>query len=102
MTELVTEKQGQLEELCRRYCVRRLDLMGSAARGDFDAGRSDLDFVVEFDRLTVEDAADRFLGLLVDLEDLFGRKIDLISYTSIRNPWFKREVDRTRQLLYAA
>jgi len=42
------------------------------------------------------------LGLLVDLEDLFGRKIDLVSYPAIRNPFFKQVVDQTRGSLYAA
>jgi predicted nucleotidyltransferase len=51
----------------------------------------------------VDNAADRYLGLLVDLEDLFGgRKIDLVSYRAMRNPYFKQVVDRTRVLLYAA
>ena len=76
--------------------------MGSAVREDFDPTRSDLDFVVEFNNFTIENAADRYLGLLVDLEDLFGRKIDLVSYRAIRNPYFKQVVDNTRVTLYAA
>ena len=40
----------ELQALCRRFHVRRLDLFGSAARGDFDPVRSDIDFLVEFDR----------------------------------------------------
>jgi len=39
----------ELRALCRRFHVRRLDVFGSAARGDFDPVRSDLDFLVEFD-----------------------------------------------------
>lgn len=68
----------------------------------FDADHSDLDFIVEFNHFTVANAADRYLGLLVDLEDLFARKIDLVSYRAIRNPYFKEVVDRTRVQLYAA
>jgi len=100
--KLIEQHRPQLLALCRKYDVRRLDLIGSAARDDFDFSRSDLDFVVEFNDFTVENAADRYLGLIVDLEDLFGRKVDLVSYRAIRNPYFKQVVDNTRVMLYAA
>ncbi len=99
---MIAQFQKPLLALCQKYDVRRLDLIGSAARDDFDPARSDLDFVVEFNTLTVENAADRYLGLLIDLEDLFQRKIDLVSYPAIRNPYFKQVVDATRVKLYAA
>ena len=102
MIKLIEQHRPQLLALCRKYDVSRLDLIGSAARNDFDAARSDLDFVVEFNNFTVANAADRYLGLMVDLEDLFGRKIDLVSYRAIRNPYFKQVVDNTRVMLYAA
>ncbi|MCO6437026.1 MAG: nucleotidyltransferase domain-containing protein [Phycisphaerae bacterium] len=102
MIELIEKHRARLDELCRAFDVHRLYLIGSALRGDFDPQRSDLDFVVEFNHFTVHEAADRFFGLLVDLEELFGRKIDLISYRAIRNPVFKRIVDERRMMLYAA
>jgi predicted nucleotidyltransferase len=49
MIEKIALHRKELQELCRRFHVRRLDLFGSAARGDFDPERSDIDFVVEFD-----------------------------------------------------
>jgi predicted nucleotidyltransferase len=99
---LIEQQREPLAQLCRKYGVRRLDLFGSALRSDFDDGRSDLDFAVDFSNLTVDTAADRFLGLMIDLEDLFGRPIDLVSYPAIRNPYFKQVVDQTRVMLYAA
>jgi predicted nucleotidyltransferase len=102
MLDLIEHARDRLLELCRKYAVKRLALFGSALRADFDPATSDLDFVVEFSNFTVENAADRYLGLLVDLEDLFGREIDLVSYPAIRNPYFKQVVDQTRVSLYAA
>ena len=102
MQPLIEQNREKLLGLCRQYDVRRLDAFGSALREDFDPARSDLDFVVEFNNFNVDNAADRYLGLLVDLEDLFGREIDLVSYRAIRNPFFKQVVDQTRVLLYAA
>lgn len=102
MIPLIEQYRPQLEQLCRKYRLRRLNLFGSAARGDFKDDSSDLDFAVEFIDLEVENAFDRYFGLLVDLEDLFGRKIDLVSYPAIRNPFFKQVIDSTSVPLYAA
>ena len=102
MIDLIEQHRADLLSLCRKYNVRRLDLFGSALRNDFDVRRSDLDFIVEFNNFTVDHAADRYLGLLLDLQDLFGRPVDLVSYPAIRNPYFKHIVDQTRVMLYAA
>jgi uncharacterized protein len=99
---LLEQNRPALAELCRRYDVRRLDVFGSAVSDQFNPEQSDLDFLVEFNDYTPDNAADRYFGLLFDLEDLFGRKVDLVSDKSIRNPFFREAVDRTRVLLYAA
>ena len=102
MIGLIEKHRPDLEALCAKYGVDRLDVIGSAARGDFREESSDIDFVVKFSDLIPSNAADRYFGLLADLEDLFDCKIDLISYTAIRNPYFKQVVDQTRVPLYAA
>ena len=50
MIDEIALRRDELRAVCRRFHVRRLDLFGSAARGDFDPQRSDVDFLVEFDR----------------------------------------------------
>jgi predicted nucleotidyltransferase len=45
---------------------------------------------------------DAFFGLKEGLEELFGRPVDLVSAASIRNPFFRQSVERTKALLYAA
>jgi predicted nucleotidyltransferase len=102
MIDLVEQHRSDLLSLCRKYDVHRLDVFGSAAQGDFDPTRSDLDFLVEFNNFTVHNAFDRFFGLKIDLEDLFRKEIDLVSYRAIRNPFFKQVVDNTRVTVYAA
>jgi predicted nucleotidyltransferase len=98
----ITLHGEELRELCRRYHVRRLDVFGSATRGDFDPARSDLDFLVEFQPLQPGPYVDAFFGLKEGLEQLFGRSVDLVSAGSIRNPYFRQSVERTKALLYAA
>jgi hypothetical protein len=97
----VVQKQPQLEALCRRYRVIRLELFGSGADGGFREADSDLDFLVEFETAS-PGYADRYFGLLESLCDLFQRPIDLVVASAIRNPYFKESVERTKTVLYAA
>ena len=102
MVPLVEQHRAELATLCERYEVRRLELFGSAARGDFNPQTSDLDFLVAFQPPGKVSAADRYLGLLADLESLFGRKVDLVDVSAHRNPYFMADALRHRELLYAA
>lgn len=88
-------------KLARRYGVQRLELFGSAATGEFEEGRSDLDFLVEFEPTGPEGFADRYFGLMEGLEQLFGCAVDLVVDSAIRNPYFREVVDRHKILLYA-
>jgi len=100
--DLIAQHREQLQALCRKHDVSRLDVFGSAVRSDFNPAQSDLDFLVALNNFTIYNAADRFFDLLFDLEQLFGRKIDLISDVAIRNPYFRTAVDQERVNLYAA
>jgi hypothetical protein len=101
MVAVIEQRKTALVELCRQYRVERLYVFGSAVLGHFDARRSDLDFLVRFsDREPTGEYADRYLGLAEALEQLFDRPVDLVTEESIRNPYFRREVESTRQLLY--
>lgn len=102
MTPLVEQNRAAIEELCRRYHVKRLELFGSAATGAFDQAASDLDFLVEFDAVPAISRADQYFGLLEALRSLFRRDVDLVTVNSLRNPYFVRAVNDTRLPLYAA
>ena len=65
----------QLEELCRKHRVRRLEIFGSAADGTFDPDRSDLDFLVEYETLTPGEHYEAYFGLWEDLQALFGARV---------------------------
>jgi predicted nucleotidyltransferase len=102
MIDLIEKHRPQIDSLCRRFKVRRLELFGSATRDDFDPATSDLDFFVEFEDLGWNGASDRYFGLLHGLEDLFHRNIDLVEPSAVRNPLFREVATRRRELLYAA
>ena len=95
------QHRKELETVCRRYGVRRLELFGSAATGQDQPG-SDLDFLVEFGPFPSGGYADAYFGLLESLEKLFGVTVDLVVPSAIRNPYFLKAIEETRTLLYAA
>lgn len=89
----------KIAELCETYGVERLELFGSGRTDRFDEEESDLDFVVRFaDRSP--GYADRYLDFARALEALFGRDVDLVTERSIQNPFFRRSVDSSRQVIY--
>jgi len=101
MMQMIETRREALAELCRQFHVGRLEVFGSAATGALHAG-SDLDFIVELQRVDSMTPADQYFGLLEALEELFGRKVDLLTDRSLRNPYFVASVEQTRQVLYAA
>jgi len=48
MIALVADNLPAIRALCQEYEVVRLDLIGSAATGEFDPDRSDIDFLIEW------------------------------------------------------
>jgi uncharacterized protein len=96
---IVAEAQA-LAELCRRHKLRELSLFGSVLRDDFGP-KSDIDILIELEPgqlMTIE----RYLAIRDELEALFGRSIDLVEKPLIRNPYRRREILSTREVLYAA
>lgn len=102
MHAMIDERRDRITELCRRYHARRLELIGSAARDDFETARSDLDFLVEFADDQPAPALVDYFGLKDGLEALFGRPVDLIMSAAVANPYVRADIDRHRTTLYAA
>lgn len=101
MVELIDKNRSALIGLCKRFGVLRLYLFGSSTTDRFQPDTSDLDFLVSFaDRQPTGDYADRYLDLADELERLFDRSVDLVTEQSVRNPYFQRELEATRELLY--
>lgn len=102
MYPLIEAHRPELIRLCQRFGVRRLELFGSAASGDFDPQSSDLDFLVEFQDLPPAAYANAYFDLLEGLNDLFHRPVDLVTLSSVKNPYFLHGIEHSRTMLYAA
>jgi len=102
MLQVLRSKQDEIRLLCEKHSVSDLAIFGSAATGKFTA-HSDLDFLVEFEpSLTATRRAAAFFGLKEDLEVMFSLPVDLVTASSLTNPYFRSAVMEERQPLYAA
>ena len=102
MDATIQSRLSELEPICRRRGVRRLELFGSAATAGFDPTRSDVDFLVELAPDPPGGPFDAFMGLKEDLEALLGRSVDLVSLRARLNPYFLESIAGTRTVVYAA
>ena len=102
MVSPIESRKQELASLCRRFGVLSLGLFGSAAREDFRADTSDLDFVVEFAPMSPDDHARSYFGLLKELKQLFERNIDLVETSAVRNPYIRHNIETSQVSLYAA
>lgn len=102
MNALLENKAAEIKAICEKNGVEELFLFGSALT-DHLSEESDVDLAVIFkDELTPLERGDAFFEVLNALEKLLQRRVDLVSYSVIKNPIFKQELDSTKVSLYAA
>src|SRR5947209_14717339 len=83
MVHVLQDKHQAIAKLCARFGVVRLDVFGSTLRDDFRPGESDLDLLVVFGPMEPFALADAYFGLLGELRDLLGVKVDLVDRKSV-------------------
>ena len=92
---------SELQGLCMQHDVSSLEVFGSVLRDDFSVD-SDIDFLVRFRRDETTNAFHQYFDFKEALTALLGRPVDLVCVDAVQNPYFKEEIDATRQPLYAA
>lgn len=97
---ILVAHQNAIALLCQRFGVASLALFGSAATGQFESGRSDYDFLVEWAPDYAGSPAARFVDFAEALQALLGAPVDLVNPRYIRNRYFAAEVERTRVPVY--
>jgi len=96
---LVEVEETKLAAICARYHVRELSVFGSAARGEMRSD-SDLDLLVEYQPEAKVDLMDH-AGLMLDLSELMGRKVDVVSKRGLK-PFIRESILREARPVYAA
>ena len=101
MNKIIEGKEVAIRDLCIQYDVKSLYLFGSVNTGKFKKS-SDIDILVSFKDISIEKYTDNYFELHYKLENLFNRKIDLVTVNSLANPFFIESIEETKILLYAA
>lgn len=97
---LINDNIQNLITLCRKYKVSKLYAFGSILTSKFN-DKSDVDILVNFNsEIDHNNYADNFFDLYHALKSLFGRDVDLVDESSVRNPYFKEELEETKHLIY--
>ncbi|TZF85934.1 nucleotidyltransferase (plasmid) [Pedobacter sp. BS3] len=90
---------ADIEKLCKQYKVKSLYAFGSVLTNNYN-NQSDIDLIVDFSNVAVEDYADNYFDFKFSLEDMFQRPVDLLEEKAIKNPYFKQAVNQQKQLVY--
>lgn len=99
MIPLIADNKDTIAKLCREYGIRKLDVFGSAVTGAFDPASSDIDLIVDLGEYD-QTVAERYLDFIAALQDFFGYPVELITEPSIKNPYFRENVDQQRVSIY--
>lgn len=102
MVAVIEDRLDAIRRACERFQVARLDVFGSVLRGDFEPGRSDIDFLVDFGPMSPYDKPNAYFGLLDELRAIFGTEVDLVMVSALKNRYIRDDVNRTKQQVYAA
>jgi uncharacterized protein len=90
---------NQIVSLCKKHKVRILYIFGSVLTDRF-TDDSDVDFLVEFETVDIQDYFDNYMDFKEKLETLLNRQVDLVENQAIRNPIFRMVIDRDKRLVY--
>lgn len=100
LSTIINERYEEFVTLCKSHKVSKIYAFGSSITDHFDPATSDIDIVVTIDIDDPLDRGEALLSLWDNLEALFNRKVDLLTNDSIRNPYLKSSIDRTKKLIY--
>ena len=90
---------SDIAKLCETYKVKSLYAFGSVLTDHFNS-ESDIDLIVDFTNMDVEDYADNYFDLKFSLQDVLKRPIDLLEEKAIKNPYFKQSINSQKLLVY--
>lgn len=91
---------AEIAAICRKWRIAELSVFGSALRDDF-AEDSDVDLLVRFEKDAGWSLFD-WMEIADEFTVAFGRRVDLVAESGLRNPFRRREILDTREIVYAA
>lgn len=99
--EQITKHIDQIKKICDSNGIASLFAFGSVTRDEFKP-ESDIDLLVDIDEKDPIIYSNNYFNLKFQLEELFERHIDLLEEKSIKNPYLKNEIEKTKVLVYGS
>ena len=102
MINLIEKNKIQIIDLCKQMQVEKLYLFGSAAREKDYSSTSDLDFLYRFKKDTkgFPLSGYDYFDLLFKLEEITGKKVDLVAEEKIKNKFFLERIEKEKIKIY--
>lgn len=102
MQKILENNIAELKKACHNHGVQKLYAFGSVVSGKFQDD-SDIDFLISFSEdLSIKEYTDNYFALQYKLRELFNREIDLVTESTLSNPYFIESIDETKLLIYEA
>jgi len=98
---LIESNIDNVRTLCQLHKVQRLFVFGSVLSDRFQKD-SDIDLIVDFQGVELYDYADNYFDFKASLENLFKRNVDLLEDKAIKNPYLRKSIDSSKQLVYGS
>ncbi len=100
MNTLITNNLDTIIKFFKSHKVEKVYVFGSAVKDDLDEN-SDIDFLIRFKPdIDPLEKGELWWSLHDTLRDYFNREIDIVTENSLKNPYFIKELDKTKQLIY--
>ncbi|MDD4227175.1 MAG: nucleotidyltransferase domain-containing protein [Mariniphaga sp.] len=96
---IIDKNIDSIEYLCEKYKVKELYIFGSILTERFNE-TSDIDLLIQFDDVELINYFDNYMDFKDELESLLKYPVDLVENQAIKNPIFRKIVDRDKRLVY--
>ena len=95
MNRIISDNLSEIKQICQLHRVIKAYVFGSVCTENF-TDKSDVDFIVKFEKRFFDEYVDNFFSLETQLKTLLNREIDLVAEETIQNPYFIKVVNRTK------
>ncbi|MEJ4087975.1 nucleotidyltransferase family protein [Galbibacter orientalis] len=100
LKESIKYKMAEFLSLCKAHNVKNLYAFGSSITDQFNEDSSDIDLLIEIDSVDPIERGENLMNIWDKFEVFFQRRVDLLTYVSIKNPILKKNIDSTKILIY--
>ena len=97
---LINQHIEQITRICSDHQVEQLFIFGSVATDKFNE-QSDVDVLIQFSQqINPEDYFNKYMDFKEKLESVLSREVDIVENQAVRNPIFRKILDRDKILIY--